>query len=1479
MRCVFPPLALLALTLMAFTAAPVLHAEARNEADRSKINRTTGRSTIEVAPITDLKKYLDPKGRTRNIPFEIASFEIASFEIASFEIALNISDNVNALILRFGINPGATDGFDAAFDLFAPPPPPAGAFDARLRSNGEDYLTEIKKDSGALREFRAVYQAATGAGSIVISWDPAALAGLGTFEITDNITGALFGPVDMTSTSSIEVSAAGGLLDSGIRIRYFPPSSNLPPTARDDAVSTNEDAAVTIDVLGNDSDDSGLDASSVLIVNSPAKGTITSINLQTGHVTFLPEADFNGPAEFTYTVSDTDSVPSQPATVTIAVNPVNDAPEFTSTPLFAVAENTQYNYVVRTFDVDGDLVTITATLLPSWLSLTDLGNGTATISGIPGPQQQGTHALMLQANDGHGATAELSFSIEVIDNAPPVATRDFATTSEETARDINILLNDFDPEGDALNPASVVIVSPPANGTILTLNTQNGIVTYRPGPGFSGVDSFTYTVADINGGVSNEATVEITVSETNDPPVANDDLAPGNEDSSILIDILSNDVDTDGSLAASTVVIVQSPTRGIILQISQSTGAITYQPNANIFGTDSFSYTVRDDLGLLSNVASVQINVQPVNDPPIFAEVAPASTLRGEPFDFLVSASDVDADVLTFSALIAPEWLSLNDNGNNTATLTGIPSGADVGVHEVTLEVKDPSGSTDVLSTTVTVSDNAPPNAQNDAASTPEDTSVEILVLLNDDDPDGDPLDAATITIVSQPLNGTIVSIDISTGAIVYQPAENFFGVDSFTYVVSDITGSISREATVTITVAAVNDAPVAVDDFTSTDEDNNVVVDLRSNDFDVDENLLTSTIAITTTPSNGSITDIRQQEGTVTYIPANNFFGHDQFEYKITDSSGLSSSATVTIEINPVNDPVEFNSTPGSFATPERMYTYAVVVSDPDGDVISLSVATIPGWMQFTQTGSGRGTLSGTPALINRGIHNVVMEASDGNGSIVNQSFVIQVSENAIPEGQTDIVETDEDILIVIDVLLNDIDPNDDALDPESVTISSPPSHGIIQSIDPTSGAIRYLPNANYFGFDEFMYTVTDVLGGISNAIRVEITIISVNDFPVAALDVAVTDEDAPVIIDVLFNDTDADNESVSVVSFTSASRGAVTSFGDGSFRYVPETNFNGVDHFTYTITDPNGAHSTGNVTVHVLPVNDASEFVSTPETGAVVDLPYNYTIRVIDLDGDQLFISLATQPSWTAFQDNGDGTALLSGTPSIADQGTHRVLVDVFDGTSTVRQIFSIIVGDAGNIPPQRTFLDVAETGTEGVSVNPELTWQSVPGALTYQIQVTTESDDGYLSPIVDEEGLTELTYDLTGLDYESTYRWRVRAGNDAGKGVWSDEQLITTLSEEESSSNDPTELPASVVLYQNFPNPFNPQTIIPFELSEEQVVSLTIFDMLGRKVRTLVFRSFPAGRHEIIWDAGENPSGLYIYRLQAGESVSSKTLSLIR
>ena len=136
-------------------------------------------------------------------------------------------------------------------------------------------------------------------------------------------------------------------------------------------------------------------------------------------------------------------------------------------------------------------------------------------------------------------------------------------------------------------------------------------------------------------------------------------------------------------------------------------------------------------------------------------------------------------------------------------------------------------------------------------------------------------------------------------------------------------------------------------------------------------------------------------------------------------------------------------------------------------------------------------------------------------------------------------------------------------------------------------------------------MYTVTDVLGGISNAIRVEITIISVNDFPVAALDVAVTDEDAPVIIDVLFNDTDADNESVSVVSFTSASRGAVTSFGDGSFRYVPESNFNGVDHFTYTITDPNGAHSTGNVTVPVLPVNDASEFVSTPDTCAVVDLP----------------------------------------------------------------------------------------------------------------------------------------------------------------------------------------------------------------------------------------------------------------------------------
>jgi PKD repeat protein len=304
-----------------------------------------------------------------------------------------------------------------------------------------------------------------------------------------------------------------------------------------------------------------------------------------------------------------------------------------------------------------------------------------------------------------------SVELEIGAVTAPVAQNDAAATDMNVAVIIDILANDSDSDG-VLVASTVAIVTAPLNGSVL-INPVTGAVTYTPNLGFAGMDSFTYTVEDNDGAVSNQATVTIAVGVINVPPVANNDDVTTDEDTPLVIDVLANDTD-DNAIDPTSVTIITAPTHGT-LDVNPLTGEITYTPNANFFGADTFTYTVQDNDALTSNEATVTITVNPVNDAPV---------------------------------------------------------------------------------------------ANDDEATTDEDTPVLIIVLGNDTDLDGT-LDATTVAIVSQPANGTL-DVNPLTGEITYTPNANFFGTDSFAYTVRDNEGVVSNEATVTIIVNSVNDAPTA---------------------------------------------------------------------------------------------------------------------------------------------------------------------------------------------------------------------------------------------------------------------------------------------------------------------------------------------------------------------------------------------------------------------------------------------------------------------------------------------------------------------------------------------------------------------------------------------------------------------------------------------------------------------------------------------
>lgn len=207
-------------------------------------------------------------------------------------------------------------------------------------------------------------------------------------------------------------------------------------------------------------------------------------------------------------------------------------------------------------------------------------------------------------------------------NFPPNVLADVATTDEDLAVIIDVLANDDDsgdPDG-GINPATTALVTTPVNGTA-TVDPASGAITYTPTPNFYGADTFQYQVCDIGTPLPSKcgtATVNITVNPINDAPVAANDQATTNEDVPITIPIFGNDNDIDGNLVPASIV-TTPPISGTLTV--QPDGSILYTPSPNFNGTDSFTYQVSDDgtplPALTSNVATVNITIQAVNDPPV----------------------------------------------------------------------------------------------------------------------------------------------------------------------------------------------------------------------------------------------------------------------------------------------------------------------------------------------------------------------------------------------------------------------------------------------------------------------------------------------------------------------------------------------------------------------------------------------------------------------------------------------------------------------------------------------------------------------------------------------------------------------------------------------------------------------------------------------------------------------------------------------
>ena len=1083
---------------------------------------------------------------------------------------------------------------------------------------------------------------------------------------------------NFNGTDTFTYKANDGTLDSNVAtVTITVKGVNDKPVAVDDVYSTDEDTTLTVvaadGVLKNDSDiDSG--TLTAILVVGPTHGALT-LNAD-GSLSYVPDANFNGTDTFTYKAND-GTLDSNVATVTITVKGVNDKPVAVD-DVYSTDEDTTLTVVaadgVLKNDSDIDSGTLTAILVvgPTHGALTLNADG--SLSYVPDANFNGTDTFTYKANDGtlDSNVATVTITVKGV-NDKPVAVDDVYSTDEDTTLTVvaadGVLKNDSDIDSGTL---TAILVVGPTHGA-LTLNAD-GSLSYVPDANFNGTDTFTYKAND--GTLdSNVATVTITVKGVNDKPVAVDDVYSTDEDTTLTVvaadGVLKNDSDIDsGTLTA---ILVVGPTHGALTL--NADGSLSYVPDANFNGTDTFTYKANDGT-LDSNVATVTITVKGVNDKPVAVDDVYSTdedtTLTVVAADgVLKNDSDIDSGTLTAILVVGPTHgaLTLNADGS----LSYVPDANFNGTDTFTYKANDGTLDSNVATVTITVKGvNDKPVAVDDVYSTDEDTTLTVVaadgVLKNDSD-----IDSGTLTaiLVVGPTHGALTLN--ADGSLSYVPDANFNGTDTFTYKANDGTLD-SNVATVTITVKGVNDKPVAVDDVYSTDEDTTLTVvaadGVLKNDSDIDSGTLTAILVVG--PTHGALT--LNADGSLSYVPDANFNGTDTFTYKANDGTLDSNVATVTITVKGVNDkPVAVDDV---YSTDEDT-TLTVVAADGvlknDSDIDSgtLTAILVVGPTHGALTLNADGSLSYVPDANFNGTDTFTYKANDGtlDSNVATVTITVK-GVNDKPVAVDDVYSTDEDTTLTV-VAADGVLKNDSDIDSGTLTaiLVVGPTHGALTLN--ADGSLSYVPDANFNGTDTFTYKAND--GTLdSNVATVTITVKGVNDKPVAVDDVYSTDEDTTLTVvaadGVLKNDSDIDSGTLTAILVVGPTHGALTLNADGSLSYVPDANFNGTDTFTYKANDGTLDSNVATVTITVKGVNDkpvaVDDVYSTDEDTTLTVVAADGVLKNdSDIDSGTLTAILVVGPTHGALTLNADGS--LSYVPDANFNGTDTFTYKANDGT----------------------------------------------------------------------------------------------------------------------------------------------------------------------------------------------------------------------
>ena len=961
--------------------------------------------------------------------------------------------------------------------------------------------------------------------------------------------------------------------------------------SKDLVFDLDEDRTLNAELRDLDDDRAGL----VFSLSKPPNNGEARIEAN-GRLSYQPRKDWHGKDGFVFDIVDGKKRSSHKAV--IEVSAVNDPPSAGPPVELAGTEDKPVKGQVTATDVDKDPLFFTVADSPPHGKLV-VDRKTGTFQYQPGMNENGTVKFAIAVNDG---TAQVPAAVTVVlapVNDPPQA-RDADDFKGDEDHALQGKLGATDADND---PLTWSLTDGPKNG-VVEIDAGKGTFVYQPKPNFHGDDVFGFSVSD--GQVSSKGRVELQIINVNDPPTASANDVVGNEDTPLKGKL--NAKDPDGDEVSFSLKI--DPKHGEV-DLDRGTGAFTYTPEPNFHGADKFSVEAGDVH--LTMTMWIGVTIQPVNDAPVAVD----GTVSGDedkPATGKLKGQDIDKDTVSFSLADSPK------NGTVEVSADGSfryhPKPDFHGEDRFGFLVSDGNATAAAVEVVNVKPQNDAPKTASLEVRTNEDSGVRGIVTGSDIDKD-----KLTWTVGTAPHKGEAV-IDERTGSFVYQPKAHENGADSFAVQVSD--GSETATATIQVVIAAVNDAPVAVDHGNKGDEDQ--LITGKVTGTDVDKDVLA--YAVIAKPKSGTV-EIDAATGAYSYKPQANFNGTDGFRFEVSDGK-LRSAASVKVTVAPVNDAPDVKAL--SLKTLEdKAVAGAVVASDIEKTQLAFAVGKGPR-KGTVQVDAASGRLTFTPRENEHGDDSFTIIVSDGAAQTEGTVAVALAPVNDAPVASPYEGQGQEDGRVQGQLRGNDLDG--DAL---RYTAVRKPRFGTVD-VDGSTGAFTYTPGKNFHGADSFGFEVSD--GKLRAGAEAKLTILAVNDVPEPKDLALITLEDKEGGGKVLAFDIDKDTLTFRLKSQPQKGT-ALVDDATGTVRYLPRADENGSDSFVVEVTD-GFASADAKVIVTVAPVPDAPVFAHRAVEVAEDEIAL-VKLSAKDADaGDTVTFKIATPPRLGIATLETDGTTL---------------------------------------------------------------------------------------------------------------------------------------------------------------------------------------------------------------------------------------------